>query len=87
MGLALIILSLGVVVFTKALYRGVKGGNATPLGIALSLRRFVTAFLTGTATIRDRITSHFDNLRIPVPAPIEICTESHIQVITRMYLR
>jgi hypothetical protein len=79
-GSALIILSIGVVVFTRALYHWVRGKNATPLGISFSLRRFVdliaglligfafiilpyvSALLTRTATIHDRITAHFDNL-------------------------
>jgi uncharacterized protein len=40
-GAALIILSVGVIVFTIALYRWVKGENAPPLGIALSPRRLL----------------------------------------------
>lgn len=81
-GAALIVLSIGLVVFTRTLYHWVRGPSATPLGIALSPRRFVDlvaglvigfaftilpyvdAFLSGTATIRDRITTHFDSLTI-----------------------
>jgi membrane protease YdiL (CAAX protease family) len=40
-GTALVALSVGVIFFTNVLYRWVRGRNATPLGISLSLRRFV----------------------------------------------
>lgn len=79
-GAALVVLSIGVIFFTRILYHWVRGKNATPLGISLSLRRFVdlivglaigfaftlfpyvSAYVAGTATIRDRITAHFDHL-------------------------
>lgn len=44
-GIGLILLSVGVIIFTTFFYRWIKGKNAPPLGIQISLRRFVELLL------------------------------------------
>ena len=78
-GVVLVVLSVTVIVLTRVLYHWIKGENAPPLGIALSVRRFVHLLVglfagllmiglpyaiglwTGTMSVYDRITAHFNN--------------------------
>jgi membrane protease YdiL (CAAX protease family) len=90
-GAALIVLSIAVILLTRLFYLWIKGENATPLGIALSPRRFLdliigtltgftfaitpwaNALLRGTASIYDRITSHFDSFTVARILTVAFC--------------